>query len=72
MPKINKKNFLKLLPEEYRKPYEDEWIHNYSVEVEEITKNYKFSPQIVFSDCTCRDGEQQAGVVFTPEQKVEI
>ncbi|MFX1429069.1 MAG: homoaconitate hydratase [Promethearchaeota archaeon] len=72
MPKINKKNFLKLLPEEYRKQYEDEWIHNYSVEVEEITKNYKFSPQIIFSDCTCRDGEQQAGVVFTPEQKVEI
>jgi isopropylmalate/homocitrate/citramalate synthase len=72
MPKINKSNFLRLLPEDYRQLYEDEWIHNYSVEVEEITKNYKFSRQIVFSDCTCRDGEQQAGVVFTPEQKIEI
>jgi len=72
MPKINLQRFLKLLPEEYRMPYEKGWAHNYAVEAEEVTKNYKFASSITFSDTTCRDGEQQVGVVFTPEQKVEI
>ncbi|MHA1269458.1 MAG: LeuA family protein [Candidatus Helarchaeota archaeon] len=72
MPKISKERFLKLLPEEYRKPYEEGWAHNYAVEIDEIKKQYKFASSITFSDTTCRDGEQQVGVVFTPEQKVEI
>lgn len=50
MPKINKKNFLKLLPEHYRKPYEDNWIYNYAVEMEEISSQYNFSPTIIFTD----------------------
>ncbi|MHA1230007.1 MAG: LeuA family protein [Candidatus Helarchaeota archaeon] len=72
MPKISLEKFLRLMPEEYRKPYEEGWIHNYAVEVEEVKKHYKFASSITFSDTTCRDGEQQVGIVFTPEQKVDI
>ena len=72
MPKIKLEKFLKLLPEEYRKPYEEGWAHNYAVEVEDIKKHYKFSSSITITDTTCRDGEQQVGIVFTPEQKVDI
>ena len=76
MPKINKSKFLKLLGqsggEKYTEPYEKEWCHNYTVEKEEITKKLKFSSGIQITDTTCRDGEQQVGIVFTPEQKLEI
>ena len=72
MVKINKQRFLKLLPESYREPYEKEWIHNYCVEPEEVVSQYHFSSNLNFADTTCRDGEQQVGVVFTPEQKVDI
>ncbi|MBD3229708.1 MAG: hypothetical protein GF329_16120 [Candidatus Lokiarchaeota archaeon] len=72
MVRINLKRYLKRIPEEYRKPYEEGWAHNYAVEIEDVTEQYNFSSSIQFSDTTCRDGEQQVGVVFTPEQKVEI
>jgi len=72
MPRIGLQKFLKLLPEDYREPYEKGWIHNYAVEAEDVVKQYKFASTITFSDTTCRDGEQQVGIVFTPEQKVEI
>lgn len=72
MPKIKLEKFLKLLPEEYRKPYEEGWVHNYAVEVEDVKKHYRFSSNITITDTTCRDGEQQVGIVFTPEQKVDI
>lgn len=38
----------------------------------EVTEQYNFSDQIIVADCTLRDGEQQAGIVFTKEDKVEI
>ena len=72
MVKINKQRFLKNLPESYREAYEKGWAHNYAVEIEDVTKQYNFSSNINFADTTCRDGEQQVGVVFTPEQKVEM
>lgn len=72
MVKINMQRYLKLLDEAYREPYEKGWAHIYAVEVEEVVKQYNFSSNINFADTTCRDGEQQVGVVFTPEQKVEI
>ncbi|NVM54898.1 MAG: hypothetical protein HWN66_14435 [Candidatus Helarchaeota archaeon] len=72
MVKINLQRYLKLLEESYREPYEKGWAHHYNVEIEEVTKQFNFSSNINFADTTCRDGEQQVGVVFTPEQKVDI
>lgn len=38
----------------------------------EVTEKYNFSSKLSIVDCTLRDGEQQAGVVFTKEDKVRI
>ncbi|WP_209121247.1 hypothetical protein [Alkalihalobacillus sp. BA299] len=40
--------------------------------IDEIAKQFSFSNNIIISDCTLRDGEQQAGVVFTKQDKIEI
>lgn len=37
-----------------------------------VVNEFSFSEEIRISDCTLRDGEQQAGVVFTKEDKIEI
>lgn len=37
-----------------------------------VAGQYQFSPQIQIHDVTLRDGEQQAGVVFTADDKVRI
>ncbi|MHA1299938.1 MAG: LeuA family protein [Candidatus Helarchaeota archaeon] len=72
MPKLSMKRFLKLMPENYREAYEKGEIHNYNLEIDEVREKFNFAPSIVISDTTCRDGEQQPGVIFTPEQKVDI
>ena len=38
----------------------------------EVTTQINISPKLSIVDCTLRDGEQQAGVVFTKEDKVRI
>ncbi|MGO9641827.1 MAG: LeuA family protein [Candidatus Acidiferrales bacterium] len=38
----------------------------------EVRKPFKFAPKIQIHDVTLRDGEQQTGVVFRREEKVEI
>ena len=39
---------------------------------EAIAGKTSFSPNLKVADCTLRDGEQQAGIVFTKHDKLEI
>lgn len=39
---------------------------------DEVTKKITFNKNLTLCDCTLRDGEQQAGVVFTKEDKIAI
>lgn len=43
--------------------------HNYA---DEVRAQLRFPPSIRFHDVTLRDGEQQAGVVFTKDDKIRI
>jgi isopropylmalate/homocitrate/citramalate synthase len=37
-----------------------------------VVKQYAFAPSITIADCTLRDGEQQAGIAFTKDDKIGI
>ena len=39
---------------------------------DEVRAELNFPPRIKIADCTLRDGEQQSGVVFTKQDKLEI
>ncbi|MDR7469031.1 MAG: pyruvate carboxyltransferase [Armatimonadota bacterium] len=52
--------------------FSERWFtspHNFS---EEVRAQLRFPQQIIFHDITLRDGEQQAGVVFTRDDKIRI
>ena len=68
--KISKSKYLKVLPQSYAEIFEKNLIHNWTVE--ECADQFDFPAMIGITDTTLRDGEQQPGVFFTPEQKVEM
>ena len=68
--KISKDKYLKVLPPSYAEIFEKGLIHNWTVE--KCADQFDFPAMIGITDTTLRDGEQQPGVFFTPEQKVEM
>jgi isopropylmalate/homocitrate/citramalate synthase len=50
----------------------DDWFVSPWNYVEEVTKEFKPPRQVKFHDVTLRDGEQQAGIIFTKDDKIRI
>jgi len=51
---------------------EGKWWVSPSNYDKEVTEQFNFHPNIKILDTTLRDGEQQAGIILTKEEKVEI
>ncbi len=58
------------MPPDYAKVYEEGLIHNWNIE--EGWKDVSIKTPLSIVDMTLRDGEQQTGIYFTPEQKLEL
>jgi len=50
----------------------DDWFVSPWNYVEEVTKDFKPPKTVKFHDVTLRDGEQQAGIIFTKDDKIRI
>jgi isopropylmalate/homocitrate/citramalate synthase len=50
----------------------DQWHTSYLNYLPEIRDSLRFAKEILISDCTLREGEQQAGVVLSPSDKLRL
>ena len=50
----------------------DHWFVSPWNYVEEVTKGFQPPKEVKIHDITLRDGEQQAGVIFTRDDKIRI
>jgi isopropylmalate/homocitrate/citramalate synthase len=50
----------------------DQWFVSPWNYLQEVTRDFAFPPKVRFHDVCLRDGEQQAGVEFTPKEKVKL
>jgi len=50
----------------------DKWFTSQWNYAEEVRKNFAFPDKIKFHDVTLRDGEQQVGITFTKDDKIDI
>ncbi len=52
--------------------HSDRWFVSPWNYLPDITKGFAFAKQVKFHDVCLRDGEQQAGVEFTPKEKIKL
>lgn len=50
----------------------DKWYVSYLNFLDEVRANFKIPKKVLIQDITLRDGEQQAGLVFTKKDKIKI
>ena len=56
-----------------KKPWDtDQWHLSYLNFLPEVIETLHFQKDVVISDCTLREGEQQAGVVLSPSDKLRL
>ncbi len=50
----------------------DKWHLSYLNFLPEVREGFRFPKEVIISDCTLREGEQQAGVVLSPGDKLRL
>lgn len=50
----------------------EEWHVSYLNFLPEVREGFNFQKEVIISDCTLREGEQQAGVVLSPSDKLRL
>jgi methanogen homocitrate synthase len=50
----------------------EKWHLTYLNFAPEVRQQFNFSKEVFISDCTLREGEQQAGVVLSPDDKLKL